>query len=126
MLVDDDIAANFFHQIIIEDSEICKSIKVTQSATEALDYLAALGNTHHAWPDLILLDINMPRIDGWEFMEQYKTMDINCRDATRVVMLTTSSNPRDREKAAHIPEITDFINKPLTVEKLFDICHKYF
>jgi len=126
MLVDDDIAANFFHQIIIEDSKICNAIKVTQSATEALDYLVANKEEGTLWPDLILLDINMPRVDGWEFIAQYKTLDLPCRELTKVIMLTTSSNPRDREKAAQISEITDFINKPLTVEKLHDICLKHF
>ncbi|MEM6628784.1 MAG: response regulator [Bacteroidota bacterium] len=126
MLIDDDIAANYFHKIIIEDSQICDEVKIFQSALEALEYLNSLKQGNLQIPDLILLDINMPRLDGWQFIEEYGRLDQARKDEIKVVMLTTSSNPRDRERAMGIEEIVDLIHKPLSVEKLQSLQKKYY
>ena len=126
MLIDDDLAANYFHKIIIEDAKIGDKLKVFPSGQEALDYLASAKERNYALPDLILLDINMPRIDGWQFMEEFKKLGVWESSYTRVVMLTTSSNPRDKERADKIEEIVDLINKPLSVEKLQTLKEKFY
>lgn len=126
MLIDDDLAANYFHKIIIEDAKIGEKLKVFPSGQEALDYLASAKERNYALPDLILLDINMPRIDGWQFMEEFKRLGVWESSYTRVVMLTTSSNPRDKERADKIEEIVDLINKPLSVEKLQKLKEKFY
>lgn len=126
MLIDDDLAANYFHKIIIEDAKIGEKLKVFPSGQEALDYLASAKERSYALPDLILLDINMPRIDGWQFMEEFKRLGVGESSHTRVVMLTTSSNPRDKERADKIEEIVDLINKPLSVEKLQKLKEKFY
>ena len=126
MLIDDDIAANYFHKIIIEDAQICDEVKVFQSALEALDYLTSLKKGNQKIPDLILLDINMPRLDGWQFIEEYSKLDSSHKEEITVVMLTTSSNPRDKERAMGIEEIVDLIHKPLSVEKLQELQKKYY
>lgn len=128
LVVDDDEPTNFFTQIILEECGCVEHIKIVQSGMEALAYLerseSGLQDDDYPSPDLLFLDINMPAMDGWEFLNEYKKMNIAARII--VVMLTTSLFPEDKLKAEKIPEISGFENKPLTVEKLKSVFQKYF
>lgn len=129
LVIDDDEATNFFTRMILEESGCTEHIKVAESGAEALEYLTKSDVENDASgfypaPDLILLDINMPAMNGWEFLEEYKTM--NTTDKTIVVMLTTSLFPEDELKAANLPQISGFEHKPLTTRKLEVILEKYF
>jgi CheY-like chemotaxis protein len=114
--------------MILEESGCTNHIRIVQSGREALDYLvkSEAGNNADTCPspDLIFLDINMPAMDGWEFLEEYKKLSINGRII--VVMLTTSLFPEDKIKADKMPEISGFEHKPLTAEKLTAVLEKYF
>jgi CheY-like chemotaxis protein len=129
LVIDDDEPTNFFTEVILQESGCVNHIKLMQSGKEALEYLIkseSPGNNRDLFPppDLILLDINMPAMNGWEFLEEYRKLDII--DKIIVVMLTTSLFPEDKMKAEQTPEISGFENKPLTPEKLADILDKYF
>ena len=129
LVIDDDEPTNFFTRMIPEESGCTDHIKVMQSGQEALDYLAKskqAGSDASSYPnpDLILLDINMPAMDGWEFLDEYKKLNVENRII--VVMLTTSLFPEDKLRAEKIPEISGFENKPLTEEKLTAVLEKYF
>jgi len=114
----------------LEKSGCASYIKVAQSGQEALDYLTHIaqhdGGNRYPCPDLILLDINMPAMDGWEFLEKYKKMDTEHKGKIIVVMLTTSLLQEDIAKAKATPEISGFEHKPLTVDNLNRILDKYF
>ena len=77
-------------------------------------------------PDLILLDINMPIVNGWEFMDKYQSLSAEQKAKIVVVMLTTSLNPDDRSRAESIKDIKDFVSKPLDETTLKDIIEKHF
>lgn len=126
MAIDDDEATNFFTRVMLEDAGCTEHIKLMQSGQEALDYLAKSKDEddHCPSPDLIFLDINMPAMNGWEFLEKYKAM--HAEERVIVVMLTTSLFPADKARAEQIPEITAFENKPLTEEKINNIVERYF
>ncbi len=128
LVIDDDEPTNFFTQMILEESDCAKNIRIVQSGQEALDYLAksAAGENEAFYPspDLIFLDINMPAMDGWEFLGENKK--INMESGVIVVMLTTSLFPEDKARAEQLPEISGFENKPLTAEKLTALLDKYF
>jgi CheY-like chemotaxis protein len=128
LVIDDDEPTNFFTQMILDESGCTNHIRIAQSGQEALDYLvkSQAGDNAGVYPgpDLIFLDINMPAMDGWEFLEEYKKLNI--ADRIIVVMLTTSLFPEDKLKAEKMPEISGFENKPLTAEKLAFVLHKYF
>lgn len=131
MIIDDDEPTNFFNQMIVEKSGCTDHIVVAQSGQEALDYLAngtqADGVNHDLpLPSLIFLDINMPAMNGWEFLERYKKMSDEKKAKIVVVMLTTSLFPEDIIRARDIPEISGFENKPLTEEKLEKLLIKHF
>ena len=128
LLVDDDELTNFLHRLVLEKSGFTQQIKIADSGKEALDYLenSEAGNSADLYPspDLIFLDINMPAMNGWEFLEEYKKMNLKSR--TIVVMLSTSLFVGDKLKAEAIPEISGFEDKPLTAEKVEAAIKKYF
>ena len=89
-------------------------------------YLTTKVEDQYPQPDLMFLDVNMPAMDGWQFLEAYEKLTEAQRSRLVVVMLTTSINPDDEEKAKSNPLVDGFENKPLTGEELKDIIRKYF
>jgi len=131
LVIDDDEPTNFFNQMIVEQSGCTENIKVAQSGQEALQYLStsvelSCADQKFPCPDLIFLDINMPAMDGWEFLEKYRALKRERKNQVIVVMLTTSLFQEDMLKAQAIPEISGFENKPLTPEKLEKILNRHF
>jgi CheY-like chemotaxis protein len=130
LLIDDDEPTNFLNKMIIEETGLVEEVKVAQSALEALDYLSGKGqagaNNELPTPELIFLDINMPAMDGWEFLEKYDQLSPEQKAAIIVVMLTTSFNPEDEQKAERISYISSYRNKPLTQEILMGILEEHF
>lgn len=131
LLVDDDEPTNFLNRMTVEEVDCAQHVKVIPSAREALDYLQCSGkpvpmNRDCPKPEIIFLDINMPAMDGWEFLEKYEAFPVAHKNSVIVIMLTTSFNPEDELKARKIPSVKEFRNKPLTHEALEEILHKYF
>lgn len=131
LLVDDDEATNFFNKIIIDKSGVAEHVEITWNGREALEYLTNKGkytgqNDKYPNPDLILLDINMPKMDGWDFLDEYEKLDDEQKARIIIVMLTTSFNPDDKERAEKIPIINGFKNKPLSANMLNEILEIYF
>lgn len=126
LLIDDDDTTNYVNTLLIEKAGCCEKVKAVTSGKEALEYLSSAdSNADHAGPELILLDINMPVMNGWEFVERYNELLPEQRDNVLVWMLSTSDNPSDRERAKQLG--TDgFMAKPLTVAKLIDLVNRHF
>lgn len=126
LLIDDDEPTNFINSLVIKKAECAEKVIVKQGAYEALQYLKSLDEGVHPCPDLIFLDINMPAMNGWDFLEEYRLLEEKHKGKVIIVMLTTSLNPDDEEKARNIKEINDFKNKPLTLDILKEVLLKYF
>ncbi|AWV97999.1 response regulator [Arcticibacterium luteifluviistationis] len=123
LLVDDDHITNFIHQKIIDNLKCAKHVKVAKNGLEAIDYLKQDSTV---LPDLIFLDINMPKMNGWEFLEAYGNLDNEGKENTVIIILTTSQNPDDFEKAKASPYVKVIENKPLTKDMISNIVTYYF
>jgi CheY-like chemotaxis protein len=129
LLVDDDQITNFINKKILENIDAADYITDVESGEEALEYLTNTGKYADMYvpkPDLILLDINMPGINGFEFMDEYRNLSGNQKGNVVVVMLTKSLFPYDEDIAKNIHEISAYKYKPLTEELAREIIHNYF
>src|SRR4051812_10679238 len=113
LMIDDDEPTNFLNKMILEEVGCARRIEVIQDAREALVYLHHAINTSqpgdkYPKPQLIFLDINMPAMDGWEFLSRYSELPKDIVDEINIVMLTTSFNPEDELKANKITYIAGF------------------
>lgn len=126
LLVDDDEPTNFLHQLVIEESSCCEHVVAKNGGASALEYLKSAVKNGDPHPDMILLDINMPGMNGWEFLENYDQLIDEAKARVVVVMLTTSMNPADDNKARESGVIAKFLNKPLTEEMLKGLLKQHF
>lgn len=131
LLIDDNVHDNFIHTRTINKIPAAKQVKTVTTGEEALEYFK-LGQQYpeqYPVPDLIFLDINMPGMNGFEFLEKARQEKIFDNSKSILVVMLTSSLNSDDEKIAteqFSGEIKDFKNKPLTTEMLADIMERYF
>lgn len=131
LLIDDDTATNFISKMLIKKSGITNHIETVSNGKQALEYLTNSGKyekvgVDYPKPMLILLDINMPVMDGWEFVQAYSKLDFYQKGEIVIIMLTSSLNPDDKERAKNIDAISGFQNKILTMGAIVDIMNEYF
>lgn len=122
MLIDDNDLDNMINQKILEVNNFAEIIYVNSSSMSALEFLKNLTasgpSTEHLLPDYIFVDLNMPIVDGVQFIDmfnkQYKSIPKKCK----LVVLTSSINPNDKITVSKLDPKIPFINKPLTGEIL--------
>ncbi len=120
MLIDDDTNANFYNKYILNELNSSLDIIEISCGKDALEYLKKNSDPI----DIILLDINMPLMNGWRFLEEYDKFDASKKSHTIIFMLTSSINPDDKKRVLNYPYVKQFFNKPLdfeTLEKMLDI-----
>jgi len=116
LLVDDNEADNVYHQIILRRSDVVGDVAVAESATAAMHYLQQVVKQ---WPNLILVDVNMPGMDGFAFISELQ--NLNPPAYCKVAMLTSSDADRDRDRASKLKLISAYIIKPLTVPSIVQL-----
>jgi len=130
VLVDDDESNNFLHKRIIKKLGIDVFIQVVYNGLEALEFLTCTGKFASQGrlpqPGIIFLDINMPVMNGWEFLTEYKKLPEEQKEKIVIAMLTSSVNEDDVLRAKVDYGLKDFINKPLRLAKLNSILDEYF
>jgi len=121
LLVDDDQITNFLNENLIREMNITENITITNDGQEALDFITnncVASGSKFSCCDLILLDLNMPVMDGFEFLEKFNELEYS-KDIS-IILLTTSSNERDLQRAKSF-NIAGYINKPLTEGKIMEV-----
>lgn len=122
MLIDDDKATNVFSKYIIRKHQCCESLTIYNAAQDALDDLKKRVNKKEDFPELIFLDLNMPRINGWDFLDDYtKNIEPINTSNTNLYILSTSMNPDDRKKGESINCIRKFLKKPISIDMLTNV-----
>lgn len=126
LLVDDDDDCNFFHQRLLNKMNCTEKIHIVNNGEEALNYIISNLDSKKDNPDLIFLDINMPKMNGWEFLERYKEIGSINKGKILLIMLTTSLNPDDENKAKNYKDVKGYYEKYLDQESINEILSKYF
>lgn len=121
-IVDDDSVYVYGLQKLIALKNYCHNILVFSNGLDALNHLKAVLLREEGLPDVILLDINMPVMDGWQFMEEFAKIDPGNGQKITVYMISTSIEERDMLRAEKISDISGYIIKPTRIadlEKIF-------
>lgn len=122
MLVDDDVIHNFITEHFLKDNYPPIQVISFINPEEALQHIKSIPNDRElTFPDVIFLDINMPLMNGWEFLDEYIKMDLHHVSTAKIYILSSSLDPNDISKAQHYPVVSGFISKPLSPDKVNDI-----
>jgi len=117
LLIDDDTSTNFLNRYIIDKGNYTKKCHCVDSAEEAISFLKYYKKEIGKLPDLILLDLNMPGLDGWDFLDLFKELDLE-NNTTNIYILTTSTREADKVKLKKYNFVNGFHAKPLNGHKI--------
>ncbi|WP_162052709.1 response regulator [Pontibacter pamirensis] len=130
LLVDDDETTNYLNKRLLSEMQIASEILVLSNGKEALEYLAkacdAVPDAAFKCPDLIFLDIKMPVMDGFTFLEEYEKRGLNMRDHMIILMLTSSASFYDLERLKNFKKVRKHFSKALTKHDVRDIMDEFF
>lgn len=124
-IVEDDLIYQFMLSRIIKRNNLAEKIITFSDGEKAIQYLADNKAINENIPDVIFLDINMPIMDGWQFIKEYASLKTEIRKKVAIFMLSSSVNPINIESASEINEISDHIIKPITLEEVKKILDNY-
>lgn len=113
MLVDDNEIDNIINEKIMESNSFSEIVLVYQTGQEALDYLILNQNDETLLPEIIFLDINMPIMDGFQFLEEFEKLNQTVKGKCKIIMLSSSISPKDIDRAASSVYVKRYLNKPL-------------
>lgn len=119
LLIDDDHGFNFLNSRLLKKLNIIDTIHVCASGVSGLSRLEEMYETRGEIPDLVLLDIRMPGMDGFAFLHALQSLPCEIKDRVKVAMLTSSVNDDDFARSFEFPQVVDYIEKPLDPGKFF-------
>jgi len=122
LLVDDDQANNFLNKIFIDHLQLDIEVDIALNGKEAITHI----NTSLIAPCLLILDLSMPVMDGWAFLEVYDTFAQKIKDSVVIVILTISTEQEAQAKAKKNPNVVEFIQKPLSDVKFSNLIKRHF
>ena len=125
LLVDDDSIANFLIERIVQSTGLAKNIFKALNGKEALQRFEQPSNGTSPLPEVVLLDLNMPIMNGFEFLQAYKNLQFEEKDHVLIILVTSSNNPSDIERAKQLG-IKYYLTKPISAETIKGILLKEF
>jgi CheY-like chemotaxis protein len=130
LLVDDDETTNYLNERLLNEMQVAKEILVLKNGKEALEYLAKSNaaplDPKHKRPDLIFLDIKMPVMDGFTFLEEYEKRGLDTGNHMIILMLTSSASFYDLERLKNFEKVKKHFSKALTKHDVREIMNEFF
>lgn len=120
LCVDDDPITLMLCKKVIVKASFSTEIITAKNGEEALKYFDSIINKQeeNKLPQLIFLDLNMPVMDGWEFLDNFNTEKYSAVNSTKIVVLSSTIDPEDLEKSKKYPMVIDFLSKPITTNMI--------
>jgi len=127
LLVDDDETTNYVNKRLLTQLNVAKEIKIMTNGQEALTYLKDVAaGKGEITPDLIFLDIKMPIMDGFSFLDAFENQDMGSEKPIIIMMLTSSASFYDLERLKNYKKVKKHISKALTKADVREILQEYF
>lgn len=120
-LVDDDEIFRFLTNKIVKESKMVQKIWMFSNGLEALSSLLEAQNQQHNLPEIILLDLTMPIMDGWEFLEEFSQIRLNLKDPISIYIVSSSISPKDIARVNDYSSVKDYVIKPITKAKFIEL-----
>lgn len=121
LIIDDDEINNFIAAKLIDKIPPKAKVSTCLNGQEGIDFIKARIGSDEEMPDIIFLDINMPVMNGWEFLEEYDFIKSQINKKVSINMLSSSVYNDDISKSKTFVTVNKFISKPLTIEKIKDL-----
>lgn len=125
LLIDEDATNNLIFRKLAASTKLAEDLEIYISALDALEYLNNCVKTSDTLPEIIFLDIRMPIMSGWEFLEEYQKIKASFNTEIKIFILSTSNNPNDFEKAKKYSDVKKYLVKPLSIKTLKGISNEY-
>ncbi len=126
LLIDDDAITNYLHKRTLNSTQLTRTIQVAETVQEALSFWKNPAEAEQEKPELIFLDLNLPGLSGWDFIDEYKKIESHNNNPAIIIILSASVNYDDEKKAKDMAEVAEYRRKPLTAEMLTEIINNYF
>ena len=122
-IIDDDPMSSFYIKRLAELGDLADIITIYEKAQGAIAYLALHKSSPNHLPDMILLDIYMPGLDGWGFLEEFKEIRDSLEKRIEIYIISSSGHTQDIDRASGFSEVSGYLQKPITKEMLTRITH---
>ena len=128
LLIDDDPLTSKLHKRIIEGFNVAHKVEVATNGEEAIQLINHLiqSQNEDKIPQLIFVDLFMPFMDGFQFLDAYKDLSFKNKDSVVVAVLTTSFLSTDKRRVKEYQDVCEYIEKPITREKMMELMETHF
>lgn len=117
-IIDDDPILIYGVKRLMAEIDFCESLIIYQNGQDAIDGLNAISANGEKFPSVILLDLNMPIMNGWEFLEEFVKISNHNREKTIIYIISSSVDPRELERIKNYQVVNNYILKPISKEDL--------
>jgi len=121
LCIDDDNTTLTICKLVIAKSGFAKEVITAMNGKEGISFFEENADNSNELPDIVFLDLNMPVMNGWDFLEEYGAQYADRLPGIKIVILSSTVNPEDFRKAAQLSIVNDFISKPISVDALREL-----